>query len=255
MGKNKLKKFAELAELPRVYQYPREKLLAESFPYKGKWAREVFDNDNRLILELGCGKGEYTVSLAKTNPHENYIGIDIKGARLWSGAKEIADSDIKNAAFIRTEIENICHFFEEDEVSEIWITFPDPQMQKARKRLTGSLFMKLYAKILKPGGFIHLKTDSPFLYEYTCRLVKENKFEVITDTDDLYGSGEADPVKSIKTFYESQWLSRGKKIKMLSFRPDFYSEVKEPFADDIEKDDYRAYSRHTPINKNKNSKL
>lgn len=247
MGKNKLKKFAELSELHCVYQFPRERLLSQSFPHKGRWREDVFKNDNRIVLELGCGKGEYTVGLAKTDTTGNFIGVDIKGARLWSGAKEAIENNIKNAAFIRTEIENICNFFEPGEIDEIWITFPDPQMQKPKKRLTGSRFINLYLNILKQGGVIHLKTDSPFMYEYTRRLVKENNYEIILDTNDLYGEGKADPIKSIKTFYESQWLSRGKKIKMISFRPKHQKEVKEPFADDIEKDDYRAYSRHSSL--------
>lgn len=247
MGKNKLKKFAEIERLDCVYQYPREKLLSEGFPHSGKWKGEVFPENNPIVLELGCGKGEYTVALAKANPDSNYVGIDIKGARLWTGAKEVTDSGIKNAAFLRTEIENIDKFFTKDEVDEIWITFPDPQMQKMRKRLTSTRFLQLYGTFLKQGGLIHLKTDSPFLYEYTKRLVNENGFEVVVSTDDLYGSGMADPESSIKTFYESQWLSRGKKIKLLTFRPEFTKPLTEPFADDIPKDDYRAYPRHTPL--------
>lgn len=247
MGKNKLKKFAEIDEMDCVYQYPREKLINEGFPFRGKWNGEVFENPGKITVELGCGKGEYTVALAKNNPDVNFIGVDIKGARIWSGAKETVESNLKNAAFLRTEIENIDKFFAPEEVDEVWITFPDPQMQKTRKRLTSTRFLTLYSKILKPGAVINLKTDSPFLYEYTRRLVKENNFEILTDTDDLYGSGLADPVSSIKTFYESQWLSRGKKIKLLSFRPTFGSPLTEPETEDIDKDDYRAYSRHTPI--------
>ena len=250
MGKNKLKKFAEIDKLPFVYQFPRERLLKEGFPYKGDWHSKVFGNTGEIVLELGCGKGEYTVALAMTNPDKNYIGIDIKGARLWSGAKEIENSGIKNAAFIRTEIENISNFFIPGEISEIWITFPDPQMQKSRKRLTSTRFLNLYREILKPRGVINLKTDSPFLYEYTKRLINENNLEVLLDTDDLYGSGNADPESSIKTYYESQWLSRGKKIKLLSFRLGNDTVLKEPFSEDIPKDDYRAYTRHTPIKSN-----
>ena len=246
MGKNKLKKFAEIEQLNCVLQYPRERLLKEGFPLKGKWNDEFFEKEAPITVELGCGKGEYTVALAKANDEANFVGVDIKGARLWSGAKEIASSGLKNAAFLRTEIENICEFFGPGEIDEIWITFPDPQMQKTRKRLTSSRFLLLYGKILKPGGIINLKTDSPFLYEYTGRMVKENGYKILADTDDLYGSGMADPVTAIKTFYESQWLSRGKKIKFLSFIPSFEKDPKEPFADDIPKDDYRAYSRHTP---------
>lgn len=247
MGKNKLKKFADIENWSCVFQYPRERLLQEGFPNKGKWKDNYFGNTGPLVLELGCGKGEYTVALAKSYPKSNFIGIDIKGARLWSGAKEVENLKMNNAAFLRTEIENINHFFEPGEVDEIWITFPDPQMQKYKKRLTSSRFLSLYAQILKPGAIINLKTDSPFLYEYTKRLVTENKYQVLVDTEDLYGSGLADPDTSIKTFYESQWLSRGKKIKYISFIPSFDQDPFEPFSDDIPKDDYRAYTRHNPL--------
>ena len=247
MGKNKLKKFAEIEQLECVLQYPREKLLNEGFPFKGKWNRDLYKNDNPIVLELGCGKGEYTVGLAKTNPDKNFVGIDIKGARIWSGAKDVAQQALDNAKFLRTEIENINHFFDSGEVDEIWITFPDPQMQKVRKRLTSTRFLNLYSSLLKTDGVIHLKTDSPFLYEYTRRLVEKNNLDVIEQTDDLYGSGNADPVKSIKTFYESQWLSRGKSIKLISFRLNNRENLEEPEAEDIERDDYRAFTRHTPI--------
>ena len=247
MGKNKLKKFAEIEQLDCVLQYPRERLIDEGFPFKGEWREKIFGNSNPVVLELGCGKGEYTVGLAATNPGKNFIGIDIKGARIWKGAKEVAQSEMKNAKFLRTEIENISEIFSTDEVDEIWITFPDPQMQKARKRLTSTRFLKLYSGFLKPGGVVHLKTDSPFLYEYTKRLVEKNGLEIVEITDDLYGSGNADPEKSIKTFYESQWLSRGKSIKLISFRLDKNISLEEPVSDDIPKDDYRAFTRHTPL--------
>ena len=247
MGKNKLKKFAEIEELECVLQYPREKLITEGFPYKGKWNEEVFSQSHPIVLELGCGKGEYTVGLAKHHPDKNFIGIDIKGARIWTGAKEVAENSIPNAKFLRTEIENLSSFFSPGELDEIWITFPDPQMQKTRKRLTSTRFLQQYSKLLKPGGIVHLKTDSPFLYEYTRRVAEKNNLEVLEDTADLYGSGNADPASSIKTFYESQWLSRGKSIKLLSFRLSPETDLSEPEIEDIPKDDYRAYTRHTPI--------
>lgn len=245
MGKNKLKKFAEMESFDCVLQYPREKLISEGFPHAGKWGNEVFTHPQPIVLELGCGKGEYTVALAKTSNDKNHIGVDIKGARIWSGAKEVEKNGISNAAFLRTEIENIDHFFAPGEIDEIWITFPDPQMQKVRKRLTSTRFLQLYGKFLKPGGIIHLKTDSPFLFEYTRRVADINKFDILTITDDLYGSGMADPVKSIKTAYESQWLARGKKIKYICMRPHQYDNLLEPPADDIPKDDYRAWPRHS----------
>lgn len=247
MGKNKLKKFADMDSFRCALQYPREVLLAEGFPYYGKWNGDFFKNDGPITLELGCGKGEYTVGLAKANPGRNYVGVDIKGARMWSGARTVEEQQIPNAAFLRAEIENIDRFFAPGEVDEIWITFPDPQMQKARKRLTSTRFLRMYGKFLKPGGVINLKTDSPFLYEYTRRLAELNGFEILAITDDLYGSGMADPVSSIQTFYESQWLSRGKKIKLISMRPNSFDNLQEPPAEDIEKDDYRAYTRHTPM--------
>lgn len=246
MGKNKLKKFAEIEQLDCVLQYPREILLTEGFPYKGRWNEDVFRKDSPIVLELGCGKGEYTVGLAKHHPDKNFVGIDIKGARIWSGAKEVAADKIENARFLRTEIENLSSFFAPEEIDEIWITFPDPQMQKTRKRLTSTRFLRDYSELLKPGGIVHLKTDSPFLYEYTRRLTEKNGLEIIENTDDLYGSGKADPVSSIKTFYESQWLSRGKSIKLISFRLYPGKELEEPESEDIPRDDYRAYTRHNP---------
>lgn len=245
MGKNKLKKFADMESFSCVLQYPREKLLAEGFPYLGKWNSEVLPGGLPMVLELGCGRGEYTVALARSEKERNFVGIDIKGARMWTGAKTVEQEQIPNAAFLRCEIENIDHFFAPAEVDEIWITFPDPQMKKSRKRLTSTRFLNLYRRILRPDGVINLKTDSPFLYEYTRRLVELNGFEVIRATDDLYGSGMADPVSAIKTYYEQQWLSRGKKIKLISFRLPAEGELTEPREDDIEKDDYRAIPRPT----------
>lgn len=245
MGKNKLKKFEEMRGFACALQYPREELIKNGFPYTGSWNSGFFHNDGRLVVELGCGKGEYTVALAKANPDRNYIGVDIKGARMWRGAKTVEEERIPNAAFLRAEIENIDKFFVPGEVEEIWITFPDPQMQKTRKRLTSTRFLNLYRKMLVPGGIVNLKTDSPFLYEYTRRLVELNRLETLMNTDDLYGSGLADPVSSIKTFYEQQWLSRGKKIKLLSFRLPAEGELLEPESDDIPRDDYHAMARHS----------
>lgn len=245
MGKNKLKKFAEMKEFSCALEYPREELIANGFPYKGTWNGGFFPNEAPIVVELGCGKGEYTVALARNNPGRNHIGVDIKGARMWRGAKTVEEEKISNAAFLRAEIENITSFFSPGEVEEIWITFPDPQMQKTRKRLTSTRFLEYYRGILRDKGIINLKTDSPFLYEYTRRLVELNGLEVLTNTDDLYGSGLADPVSSIKTFYEQQWLSRGKKIKLLSFRLPKEGTLAEPESDDIPRDDYHAMARHS----------
>lgn len=244
MGKNKLKKFSELENMDCVLQYPRERLLSEGFPFKGKWNSKLFDKAAPIVLELGCGRGEYTTGLARNFPMKNHIGVDIKGARIWSGAKEIENENIPNAKFLRTEIENISSFFDCDEIDEIWLTFPDPQMQKTRKRLTSTRFLNLYSSFLKKTGIIHLKTDSPFLYEYTRRLAKLNGFEIINDFEDLYHQKTDDPILSIKTYYEHQWLSRGKSIKLISFRLNDAESLQEPPCDDIPRDDYRAWPRH-----------
>lgn len=243
MGKNKLKKFAEMQTFSCVFQYPWAVLEREGFPMRGNWHKQYFGNDNPIVLELGCGKGEYTVGLARKYPEKNFIGIDIKGARIWTGAKAAENEGLKNVAFLRTDIELIERFFALGEVAEIWITFPDPQMQKTRRRLTSTRFLELYGNILCSDGKVHLKTDSPFLYTYTSRLVALNRFPVEADTDDLYGSGMADPVLSIKTFYEQQWLSRGKKIKFISFSLPSGITLQEPQEDDIERDDYHSYPR------------
>lgn len=248
MGKNKLQKFSDMETFRCVLQFPRHILIQQGFPFKGKWNEDFFSRPNPITLELGCGKGEYTVGLAGANPDRNFIGVDIKGARMWKGAKEVEAKGMDNAAFLRTEIEQISRFFAPAEVDEIWITFPDPQMQKARKRLTSSRFLSNYRTFLRPGGIVNLKTDSPFLYEYTRRLVVLNGFEILMNTDDLYGSGIADPVTSIKTFYEQQWLSRGKTIKLLSFRIG-EGEIKEPDCTDLVKDDYHSeFGRHSSNN-------
>ncbi len=248
MGKNKLQKFSDMETFGCVLQYPRHILIQEGFPYKGKWNSEFFSRSNPITLELGCGKGEYTVGLAEANPDRNYIGVDIKGARMWKGAKSVEEKGMENAAFLRTEIEQISQFFSPGEIDEIWITFPDPQMQKARKRLTSSRFLSNYRTFLNPKGVVNLKTDSPFLYEYTKRLAETNGFEILKITDDLYGSGLADPVTSIKTFYEQQWLSRGKTIKLISFRIGD-GEIIEPDCSDLMKDNYHSeFERHSSKN-------
>lgn len=244
MGKNKLKKFADISSYRCVVECPRHLIPEHGFPLKGNWNRDFFKNPAPIVLELGCGKGEYTVGLAKRHPDRNHLGLDIKGARMWTGATQTETEQIANAGFLRTSIELIDNFFAPGEVSEIWITFPDPQMQKNRKRLTSTRFLALYRKIMGSDGTVHLKTDSPFLYTYTRRLAELNDLEILRDTDDLYSQGEADVESSIKTYYEQQWLARGKKIKLLSFKIGDRM-LQEPPEDDIERDDYRAYPRHT----------
>lgn len=242
MGKNKLKKFAEMEQLANVFQYPFAVLRDNGFPLKGLWKSQYFKNDNPIVLELGCGKGEYTVGLAKRFPSKNYIGIDIKGARMWTGAKCAAENGLTNAAFLRTNIELIDRFFDYGEVSEIWITFPDPQMKKVRKRLTGTRFLELYRRIIIPDGIIHLKTDSPFLYTYTDALVQLNGLPTDISTPDLYNSGLNDEILGIKTFYEQQWLDRGLTIKYIKFHLGSVPQLQEPDIE-IEPDTYRSFSR------------
>ncbi len=249
MGKNKLRKFAEMQEFPCVFQYPFARLQAEGFPLYGKWHENYFHNSNPIVLELGCGKGEYTVGLARRFPDRNFIGIDIKGARIFTGAKEVNSNNIANAAFLRTDIELLPSFFAPGEVAEIWITFPDPQMKKTRRRLTSTRFLKLYRQISHAGGRINLKTDSPFLFEYTRRLTDLNHLDVLASTADLYGADTEQEhippyIREIRTFYEQQWLSRGKTIKYHAFLlPDLPEALQEPEEEDIERDDYRSFPR------------
>lgn len=242
MGKNKLKKFAEMETMRNVVQCPRETLVSSGFPLKGKWNSHFFKESRPIVLELGCGKGEYTVGLARQNPDTNFIGIDIKGARMYTGARQALDEEINNAAFLRTEIELIDNFFAPGEVDTLWITFPDPQMKKVNKRLTSTRFIKTYRNIMPASGILNLKTDSPFLFEYTRRMAELNNLEILNITDDLYASEVAEVAGSIKTYYESQWLARGKTIKFISFRIGD-KPLQEPDTSDLEKDDYRSIPR------------
>lgn len=196
----------------------------QGFRLKGKWNSEYFKNDHPIVLELGCGKGEYTVGLAQRYPHKNFIGVDIKGNRIWKGAKEALDHEMTNVGFLRTRIDFIEAAFASNEVNEIWITFPDPQPFRERKRLTSPLFLDRYKKLLAPGGLIHLKTDSYLLYEYTLKIIKENNYELIEHTDDLYGKNEIrsfgddlGEVGAIKTFYEKKFSALGFNICYVRF--------------------------------------
>lgn len=243
MGKNKLSKFAEMDTIELVFQYPYGVLSREgSFPMKGRWHTDFFHNSNPIVLELGCGKGEYTVGLAQMFPNKNFIGIDIKGARMHAGAVQAHDMALPNVAFLRTSIELLEEFFAPGEVDELWITFPDPQMKKVRKRLTSSRFMELYRKVMRPHGVVRLKTDSPFLYSYTRAMATLNGLPLEVDTDDLYATLAGDPILDIRTHYERQWLARGLTIKYLAFALDHTAELREP-EDDFERDTYRSYSR------------
>ncbi|MDR0429995.1 MAG: tRNA (guanosine(46)-N7)-methyltransferase TrmB [Tannerellaceae bacterium] len=242
MGKNKLAKFDDMAGYTHVFQYPFARLEKEGFDLKGHWNERFFKNDNPIVLELGCGKGEYTVGMAHLFPGKNFIGIDIKGARMWSGAKKSLEAGMQNVAFIRTHIELIDHFFIPGEVAEIWITFPDPQMKKTNKRLTSTRFMKLYRKILSDEGIIHLKTDSLFMHTYTVEMVKANKYPLLLNTSDLYHSGLTDDIFSIKTYYEQQWIDRGLDIKYIRFVCEKKETLIEPDVE-IEYDAYRSFNR------------
>lgn len=244
MGKNKLRKFAEVESNPLVLQYPYGRLQEEPFPLRGRWNAGFFGNDKPIILELGCGKGEYTVGMARNFPDANFIGIDIKGARIWSGATEAQRAGMGNVAFLRTSIELLEHFFAPGEVSEIWITFPDPQMRKASKRLTGTRMVSMYGRLLAPGGVVHLKSDSPFLYAYTLLMARHNELDIQDSCDDIYGIyGSGIPLTDIRTHYEQQWLDRGLTIKYLRFVPGTGTLAEPPGAEDIPVDTYRSYSR------------
>ena len=241
MGKGKLAKFADMASYPHVFEYPYS--VADEIPFamKGNWKRDFFRNDNPIVLELGCGRGEYTVGLARRYADKNFIGVDIKGARMWTGATDALKEGLKNVAVLRTNIEIIDRFFAPGEVSEIWLTFSDPQMKKATKRLTSTYFMERYRKFLVPDGIIHLKTDSNFMFTYTRCMVEANRLPVEYQTDDLYHSG-IDEDLSIRTYYEQQWLDRGLSIKYIKFRLPQEGELHEPEVE-IELDDYRSYNR------------
>ena len=249
MGKNKLQKFEDMSAYPHVFQYPFAILQEKGFEMKGKWNELFFRNDHPIVLELGCGKGEYTVGLGKLFPMKNFIGIDIKGARMWSGAKQALEDKMTNVSFLRTHIELINHFFSSGEISEIWITFPDPQMSKVNKRMTSTRFMRLYREILNDSGLIHLKTDSNFMFTYTNEMIKANQFPVLVQTDDLYNSHLADDILSIQTFYEQQWLERGLNIKYVQFVCEPRDNYIEPEVE-IELDSYRSFNRSKRSEKN-----
>jgi tRNA (guanine-N7-)-methyltransferase len=218
---SKQEKFAEFDSFKNCFTLPFDH-LAQGFSLKGKWRAEYFKNDNPLVLELGCGKGEYTVGLAENNPGRNYVGVDIKGNRIWTGASQAIEKQLDNVGFLRTRIDFIDHCFDQNEVDEIWITFPDPQPQstRARKRLTHNLFTDRYKTFLRKGGLVHLKTDSTSFYEYTLEVIAENNFPLIWHTNDLYKNCPADRQEliRIKTYYEKLFTGRGEDIKYICFR-------------------------------------
>ena len=220
-SKNKLKRFNENETFANVVQPKRDELVNGEFNLKGQWNSSFFKNNNPLILELGCGKGEYTVGLAKKYPNKNFIGIDIKGARFWRGAKTAVEEGIENAAFLRTQIELIEYAFAEKEVNEIWITFPDPQIKykRTKHRMTNSEFLERYKKILKPDGVVNLKTDSEFMHGYTLGLLHGAGHEVLYANHNVYKQeGSPEEVTAIQTFYESQYLEKNKAITYIRFK-------------------------------------
>ena len=248
MGKDKLRKFRENETFGCLVQPATAEVLNTDHPLKGNWGREVFGNDNPIVLELGCGKGEYTVDLAMRNPSCNYIGIDIKGARLWKGAKYVEEHGIRNVAFLRTRIEFIESLFAAGEISEIWITFADPQIGREKKRLTSPLFMKRYRSFLKPGGIVHLKTDSRYLHEYSLAMASQNSLRILAAATDIYGKDRErlyesdlssvcgkDAVEAlfqVQTFYESQYLAQDIDITYLAFLADHEGDYMSPQWDE-----------------------
>lgn len=221
--KNKLQKFEENKTFDNLFQYSYERIMSEGFPIQGRWNESFFHNDHPIVLELGCGKGEYTVGLARVHPEVNYIGVDIKGARMWRGLTQAREEGLGNVAFIRARIDQIEHFFAPGEVSEIWVTFPDPHPgegeRNARHRLTSPEFLERYRKFVKPDGILHLKTDSPIMSEFTLHeVIEKQHLPLLYHTDDLYANDDALEVKTIRTFYEQMWLDQGLSIKYLKFR-------------------------------------
>ncbi|MEM9141748.1 MAG: tRNA (guanosine(46)-N7)-methyltransferase TrmB [Bacteroidota bacterium] len=220
-SKNKLRRFRENATFPNVLQPKREE-IQKGFSLKGKW-RSHFGNDCPIVLELGCGKGEYTTGLARLRKDANFIGIDIKGARIWRGAKTALEEGLSNVAFLRTQIELLGLLFAKDEVSEIWITFPDPQIKykRTKHRMTNPAFLRVYRNILRPKGLIHLKTDSEFMHGYTLGLLQGSGMEILYANHNVYANeGAPKSVLEIQTFYEKQYLEMGKPITYVQFRID-----------------------------------
>ncbi|MGQ2982881.1 tRNA (guanosine(46)-N7)-methyltransferase TrmB [Flavobacterium sp.] len=220
-SKNKLKRFRENETFGNVLQPSRDEAMAGKFELKGKWKTDFFKNDKPIVLELGCGKGEYTIGMAERYPANNYIGIDIKGARFWRGAKTAVEGGLDNVAFLRTQIELIEHFFAEGEVAEIWITFPDPQIKykRTKHRLTNTEFLQRYKKILEPGGIVNLKTDSEFMHGYTLGLLHGEGHQVLYANHNVYvNEGAPEIVTAIQTFYEQQYLEHNKAITYIKFR-------------------------------------
>ena len=237
-----------MREYPHVFEFPFK--YDEDLPcaMRGCWGKDFFHNDHPIVIELGCGRGEYTVGLAQRYPDKNFIGFDIKGARMWTGATQALNDQMANVAFVRTHIELIERFFAPGEVAEIWITFADPQMKKVNKRLTCTLFMQRYLNILQPEGLVHLKSDSNFLFTYTEEMARANQLPIVASTRNLYEDEDFAPaatieaLRGIRTYYESQWIARGLDIKYLCFQPQPRHQWQEPDIE-IELDSYRSFGR------------
>ncbi len=245
MGKGKLAKFADMAANPLVVeQCFRADKGETALSLRGNWHRDFFHNTNPIVLELGCGRGEYTVGMAEAFPNRNYIGVDIKGARMWTGAQEALGKEMKNVAFLRTNIEFIHLCFATDEVSELWLTFSDPQMKKATKRLTSTYFLVRYRHFMTDKGLVHLKTDSNFLFTYTREMLRANNIPSEVETDDLYAdhSETTAQARAIQTYYEQMWTAQGIGIKYLRFRLPKEGNLTEPDVE-IPYDEYRSYKR------------
>ena len=258
MSKGKLAKFADMETYKNVFQYPYSVVSDVPFAMQGRWREDFFHNDKPIVIELGCGEGEYTVGLARQHPDCNFIGVDIKGARMWTGATMALQEGLTNVAFLRTNIEIIDRFFGPNEVSEIWLTFSDPQMKNPRKRLTSTYFLERYRRFLIDSGAIHLKTDSNFLFTYTSLLVEKSHLPLLATTTDLYApfpvgcDSIAAPTPtpppaltlaaSIQTYYEQMWLERGISIKYMKFLLPHSATLEEPDVE-IPLDDYRSYHR------------
>jgi tRNA (guanine-N7-)-methyltransferase len=267
MGKGKLAKFADMEHYDNVFQYPYSVVEQVPFDMKGHWRERYFNNQNPIILELGCGKGEYTVGLARLMPEANFIGVDIKGARMWTGATQALQEGLRNVAFLRTNIEVIDRFFAPGEVQQIWLTFSDPQMKNPRKRLSSTYFLERYRRFLQDGGIIHLKTDSQFLFTYTRLMAEHNRLPIEACTSDLYECGMRNVecgmrneecgttdglelARSLQTYYEGMWLERGIAIKYLRLRLPHEGRLEESDIE-IPLDDYRSYKRDKRSSKDK----
>lgn len=223
-----------MEQYPNVIQPPFEDVFRKDHELKGKWNTRFFKNNKPLVLELGCGKGEYTVGMAGRFPGKNFIGVDIKGARMWKGARTANEQSLSNVGFLRTRIEMIESFFDKDEVDEIWITFPDPQLKKRRikKRLTSSRFLNYYSVMLKENGLVHLKTDSRELYDYTMSIIAQNEIKIVDHSTDIYSETRFNENLAIRTHYEQIFLDAGKKITYICFIPDSNKKIIEPPADE-----------------------